>query len=145
MYRRYLYRSPRNDFDRLQRELNDLLFTPSRESTHSAPCYPAVNVFSDDNEAVMTAEVPGMDLKDIQISLVGDTLNISGEKAESVKSENVTYHRQERGCGKFERSIQLPFPVQADKVNAVYEKGILKVTLPRAEADKPRKIEIKAK
>jgi HSP20 family protein len=143
MYRRYLYRSPRNDFNQLQRELNELLSTKSRQVHHPAPCYPAVNVLSNESEAIFTAEIPGMNLSDIEISLEGDNLKITGEITTDKKDDAVIYHRQERGCGKFERAIQLPFPVQSEKVNAVYDKGVLKVTLPRAEADKPRKIEIK--
>ena len=145
MYRRYLYRPPRNDFNRLQREINELFSPPSYQKLHRAPCFPAVNVLADDDKALITAEVPGVNIKDVDISIEGDNLHISGELSADEKTEDVIYHRHERVCGKFERSIQLPFPVQSEKVKAVYEKGVLKVSLPRAEADKPKKIQISTK
>ena len=71
MYRRYLYRSPRNDFNRLQREINELFSPPSYQKLHRAPCFPAVNVLADDDKALITAEVPGVNIKDVETKFVG--------------------------------------------------------------------------
>jgi HSP20 family protein len=88
--------------------------------------------------------LPGIDPAKLDISIIGDSLTIGGvhesEKAEPERN----YHRQERSFGSFRRSIKLPFQVDADKVEAIYEKGVLQLTLPRAEAEKPRKIAIKS-
>ena len=75
---------------------------------------------------------------------MGETLTISGSRQAPADGENIRYHRQERGYGSFTRTIQLPFPIDVDKVEANYEKGVLKIWLPRAESDKPRKITVKA-
>jgi len=93
---------------------------------------------------VITAEVPGVSADEIDISVVGETLTLSGERKPEDLEGGVRYHRRERGGGRFSRSIELPFRVDADKVEAAYDKGILRVTLPRAEADKPRKITVRA-
>ena len=90
-----------------------------------------------------TAELPGFDPEGLDISVVNDTLTLSGNRcADDV--EGATYHRRERRCGKFTRSFQLPFLVEGTDVEATFEQGVLKIELPRAEADKPKKIAVKA-
>ena len=69
---------------------------------------------------------------------------MSGARAPEDVGENAKYHRRERGCGRFARSFQLPFQVQGDAVEATFERGVLRIHLPRAEADKPKKIAVKA-
>ena len=108
----------------------------------TAPCYPAMNVWTNENGAVVTAELPGFEPQSIDISVVGDTLSVSGNRAADDVGE-ARYHRRERGCGRFTRSFQLPFQVEGDAVEAAFEKGVLRITLPRAEADKPKKIAVK--
>jgi len=105
--------------------------------------FPAVNIWTNDDYAFVTAEVPGVDPKDIDIALVGGALTISGSRYMEELEENTRYHRQERGYGKFSRSIQLPFNVNAARVEANFKDGILSVNLPKAEEDKPRKISVK--
>jgi HSP20 family protein len=80
----------------------------------------------------------------LDIAVVENTLTLSGERTPAELAEGEVYHRRERGSGKFTRSFQLPFNVEANNVQAVYEKGVLRITLPRAEADKPRRITVKA-
>jgi HSP20 family protein len=93
---------------------------------------------------VVTAELPGADPEKLDISVVGDSLTISGNREAEALKAGESYHRQERSCGRFTRTIQLPFHVDAVKVAATYERGILNVVLPRSEAEKPKKISIKS-
>jgi HSP20 family protein len=105
--------------------------------------YPAVNLWRGDDDVVLTAEIPGVEPEDLDISVQNHTVTLRGSrKAESLK-EGESYHRQERGSGSFVRTVQLPFEADANNVEAKLEKGILRLTLPRAEADKPKKIAVK--
>ena len=144
MYRRYQVTNPWHEVNRLQREMNRLFedYYPTR--VRRAPSYPALNVWSNEEGLFVTAEVPGMHSEDIEISVVGDTLTLSGARKPEDLTEGGRYHRQERGYGSFNRSIQLPFLVDVAKVDATFRNGLLNVTLPRAEEDKPRKISVKS-
>jgi len=106
---------------------------------------PAIEVFEKEDKFVVKAELPGMKEEDIDISVVGDTLTIKGErKAESeVKEED--YYCCERSYGSFSRSIALPSNVDAKKIEASYEDGVLEVSLPKAPEVKPKKIAVSAK
>jgi len=141
----YSYRSPWRDMERLQREMNRLFsdaFTYAGGRT--APSYPTINVWSNNEGAVVTAELPGVNPNDIDISVVGDTLTLTGHREPEKLQEGEKYHRRERSFGKFTRSFQLPFRVEADKIEALFDKGILHISLPRAEEEKPKKIAVKA-
>jgi len=144
MYRRYRVPTVWRDMDRLQHDMNRLFdsYYPVRQ--HTAPNFPAMNVWSSDEGLVLTAEVPGIRPEDIDVSVVGETLNLTGSRKPEDLKEGGRYHRQERGYGKFSRTIQLPFPVDVNKVDATFKNGLLHISLPRAEADKPRKIAVKS-
>jgi len=144
MYRRYRIPSLRRDMDRLQNEMNRLFdaYYPARLRT--APGYPAMNVWASDDGLSITAEVPGVSTEDINISVVGETLTLTGVRKPDKLDEGSRYHRQERGYGEFTRSIQLPFPVDVGNVEATFKNGVLSVSLPRAEEDKPKKIAVKS-
>ncbi|MBN1220234.1 MAG: Hsp20/alpha crystallin family protein [Anaerolineae bacterium] len=149
MFRRpfgyYGYRSPWQEMQRLQREVDRLFSdTFTMAGGRTAPSYPAINVWTNEEGAVVTAELPGINPGDIDISVVGDTLTLSGDRKPEELDEGNKYHRRERGYGKFNRAFQLPFKVETDKVDAIFEKGILHLSLPRAEVDKPRKITVKS-
>jgi HSP20 family protein len=103
-----------------------------------------MNVWANDDGLVLTTEVPGVNPQDIDISVVGETLTLSGERMPDELKEGSRYHRQERGYGKFTRSVQLPFPVDVNAVEASFKDGVLHVAMPRAEEDKPRKITVKS-
>lgn len=132
------------DIERVQREMNrlfaDFYGTPRLQAARN---FPAMNAWTSPDGAVITAELPGVNPEDIDISVVGETLTLTGSRQPEELKEGEKYHRRERGQGKFSRTFQLPFPVEADKVEAVFDKGILHISLPRAEADKPRKIAVK--
>jgi len=132
------------EMERLRREMNRLFAGLPTSAGAAAPGYPAMNVWTNEDGAILTAELPGVDADDIDISVVGDTLTLSGDRQPDELPEEATYHRRERGRGRFSRVFRLPFPIDSDKVEAAFEKGVLRVSLPRPESDKPRKIAIKA-
>ena len=143
MYRRYRFPANWREVDRLQREMNRLFegYNPMR--VRSAPGYPAMNIWTSEDGLKVTAEMPGLNSDDLDISVVGETLTVSGVRKLDELPEGSRYHRQERGYGKFSRSVQLPFPVDVNKVEASFKDGVLSIDLPRTEADKPRKISVK--
>lgn len=131
-----------NEMDRLQREVNRL-FEPLRSVSGTSGNFPAVNIWTGEEDALLTAELPGVDPKDIDVTVKNDTVTIRGKRELEPRKENETYLRRERGEGAFVRSFALPFHVSADKVKAQYQKGILQLTLPKREEDKARKISVK--
>lgn len=141
-FRNFESYDPWREMHRIQREMNRLF---NAASYPGAQVYPAVNIFSNEDNIIVTTELPGYDPKDINISVVQDQLTIKGSRPRKDLKENEQYHRQERHIGTFERTIGLPFKVDENDVNAEYKSGILKITMARAEADKPRKIAIEAK
>ena len=105
--------------------------------------FPALNMSEDGANLYIRAELPGVRPEDIEISLEGNTLTIRGERREDV-AEHVSYHRQERQTGHFQKAISLPYEVDAENVTSELKNGILKITLPKAEVAKPKKIEVKS-
>jgi len=133
------------EMEHLRREMNRLLASlPTSAGSAAAPGYPAMNVWTNEDGAILTAELPGVNVDNINISVVGDTLTLSGNRQPDEMPEKATYHRRERAHGRFSRVFRLPFPIESDKVEASFEKGVLRISLPRPESDKPRKIAIKA-
>lgn len=104
---------------------------------------PAFDVSETDDEVIVKAELPGMDVKDIDITLTDGLLTIKGERKLEKEDKKENYHRIERRFGSFSRSLNLGASVQADSIEAGYKEGILTVTLPKAEENKPKKIEVK--
>ncbi len=104
---------------------------------------PAIDVSEDENELTITAEVPGMDREDLEVTVDNGVLCLRGEKKEEQVSEEADYHRVERRYGEFERRMRLPGYVAADKINATYQDGVLKLTLPKTEAARAKSIQIK--
>lgn len=106
---------------------------------------PGVEVYEKDDKFVVRAELPGMKKEELDISVLGDTLTIKGERKAKSEVKDEDYYRCELCYGKFSRSVALPGAVEAGKVEANYENGILEVTLPKAEEAKPKKVEVKVK
>ncbi len=106
--------------------------------------FPAVNVWIAADLALVTTELPGIDPKAIDISVINDALTLRGSRQPDGLIESESYHRRERWQGQFTKTLELSFPVEVKKVETKYAKGILSISLPRAEADKPRKISIKS-
>lgn len=104
---------------------------------------PAVDVRESKDDIVLSFDIPGVQEKEIQLSITGDLLTVRGERRfEKHEGGDHSYHRVERVYGKFERSVQLAVPVQTDKVTASYRDGVLEVKLPKADEVKPREIKI---
>jgi HSP20 family protein len=132
---------PFEEMRALQREVNRV-FDGGR---YRGPAeYPLVNVWTSENEAVVTAELPGVDPKDVDIRVLRGQLTIEGDRKADAPAEDVVCHRAERSHGRFVRTLRLPFEVEDSKVSAKYDKGVLTITLPRSEATKPKRIAIEA-
>jgi HSP20 family protein len=97
-----------------------------------------------EKEVIVKAELPGMDVKDIDIALTEDLLTIKGERKLEKDDKKENYHRIERQFGSFARSLNLRAKVRTDGIEAAYKDGILTVTLPKVEESKPKKIEVKS-
>jgi HSP20 family protein len=105
---------------------------------------PRMDLFDDGDHLIVRLEVPGMKKEEIEISLHGDMLTVSGERREQADLQNAETYRAERMLGRFQRTLTLPIQVDSRKVEAVYCDGILAIRLPKAEEAKPRQIEVKA-
>jgi HSP20 family protein len=133
------------EMERLRREMNRLFADwPTRGPWGVAPSYPAVNMWTAGESAIVTAELAGVDLDDIEIAVENDSLTLRGRRTPDDVEESATYHRQERLYGSFSRSFRLPFRVDPETVEATLGNGVLTVTLACAEAEKPKKITVKA-
>jgi HSP20 family protein len=107
--------------------------------------FPSVDVFEDKDSLLVKAELPGLKKEDIEISLQEGFLILSGERKQEEKQEGADVYRAERWVGRFHRSISLPCRVEADKIKATYNEGVLTVTLPKAEEAKPKQIQVSFK
>ena len=110
----------------------------------AAPVFPAVNVWQNDEAAAIIAEVPGVEPQDIDISVKDDVLTIAGERRAPGLPEGASWQRRERAFGRFSRAIRLPFRVDSDLVEARFADGVRRIAVRRPEADRPRRVEIKA-
>jgi HSP20 family protein len=131
----------------IQGEVNRLFDTflgrPGVTGTQAMRAWlPAVDLQETKDDLVLKVEVPGVREKDVSVSITGDLLTIKGERRWEDESKNQKFLHVERAYGQFERMIQLPLAVQADKVKATYRDGVLEITLPKAESLKPREIKI---
>ena len=108
-----------------------------------ARAYPAVNLWEDGESLHAEFELPGFRMEDIDLQVVGNELTIGGRRG-GPEREGIAYHRRERGTGEFKRMIRLPADINADQVEAKLRDGVLLVRLAKAEAAKPRKIQVKA-
>ncbi len=141
------------ELDRMQEEM-DRAFGPTRRQGdrsrrlaflpgYSARRYPLINLYEEHDNFVVEALAPGLNAKDVNVSIVGNQLTLSGEKVKTNgNTEPEAFHRNERAAGKFIRTVELPSEVDADKISAEYKNGILTVTAPKAEKARPRTIEV---
>jgi HSP20 family protein len=131
---------PWYDLDWLARPANRFSTATSMRASE----FPLVNIWANANEAVITTEIPGIDAKSVEISVAGKTVTLRGSRETDPEGDGRVYHRRERWQGQFSKTIELPFNIEADAVQAVFRKGVLQVTLPKAQADKPRTIKVKS-
>jgi HSP20 family protein len=114
----------------------------SEDGVKTRPWAPAVDIMETENELVLKADVPGVELKDIDIQLENGTLTVKGERKYEKEEKNKGFHKMERSYGSFVRYFTLPDTVDADHVHAAYEAGVLTITLPKKEVAKPKTIKV---
>lgn len=112
------------------------------EPRSARPWTPAVDIYETDNDLVIMADLPGLDMNDIHVEIENGTLSLRGERKFEGTSEGRGYHRIERSYGSFARYFTLPDTVDPEKVKADYKNGVLTVTLPKKEIAKPRAIKV---
>lgn len=125
------------DVDRTSRMFNRVTRCGSCE-------FPAVNIWVNGENAEITSEIPGIGREKLEISVSGNKVTLSGTRPIHETKEGESWLRHEIRHGDFKKTVRLPFDIDADKVNASYKNGVLHVSLPQLETDKPRKIEIKS-
>jgi HSP20 family protein len=138
--------SPFGELERMRRQMDLLSEGLSRGlwGEPTAGVFPLMNVTEDKDNYYVRAELPGFKGTDLDISVTGDTLSISGERKLPPEDEKATYHRREREAGRFSRILNLPAQMDTGKVEAHCTDGLLTITLPKAEAAKPKQIAVKA-
>jgi len=148
LYRPWAAASWGGPLEQLRQEVGAVLnrFDPgSTLSTAWRGVFPAVNFYETADAYVLMAELPGIESKDINISLERSTVTIEGErKIDYANQEGVSLHRRERQTGRFRRAFELPAAIDADKVEAVHRNGVLMLRLPKSPEDKPRQISVQA-
>jgi HSP20 family protein len=134
--------APFHELRRLQEEMGRLAgaFAPAGGLTTAG--FPAVNVYAGRDGIAVVAELPGIEAGDLEIHAHRDTLTIRGTRRPAAEKEEV-YHRRERRSGAFTRTLQLPFRVDPERIEAQLEHGVLRLSLSRPEEDKPRRIDIR--
>ncbi len=135
------------EISRLRREMDDLFNRIFGETTLSKIGFgkwqPLVDISETDTDVVVKAELPGIDAKDVDVSITGDRLIIKGEKQQEKEEKEENRYRSERYYGTYQRVIDLPTLVEEDKTEATYKKGILTITLPKVEKVKKKQIKVK--
>ncbi|HKZ04468.1 MAG TPA: Hsp20/alpha crystallin family protein [Methylomirabilota bacterium] len=137
----------RNPFDELQTEMNRLFDAflgrpaPALE-TGSRFWMPSVDVWETNDELILSVDVPGVPEKEISLSITGDVLTLKGERRGNERPNRDGYVHGERPFGRFERSLRIPVPVEAERVKATYRDGVLDVRLPKAASSRPKEIKI---
>jgi HSP20 family protein len=139
--------SPFRETDLLRESINRIFDESVLGCDVSSDCCtysPAVDIRETDEAIGITADLPGIDMKDIDIHVEGGVLTIAGEKKCAADAKEGEYHRSERAFGRFERSFTLPQTVVQDSIDAVYKDGVLTVSLPKTPEAKPKKIDVKS-
>jgi HSP20 family protein len=105
--------------------------------------YPLVNSWEDEKNYFVEAELPGLTRQEIDVSVLGNELTLTGTHEASSDEDHKTFHRRERHTGKFERILRFPVDIDDSKIEASFQDGVLKITLPKVQAALPRKVEVK--
>ena len=137
---------PFREFSTLQNRINRVFRESYREgqdeSLTTSSFAPAVDVYEDEHNVTLKIEVPGIDEKDIDVRLENNTLTVHGERKIEKEEKEENYRRVERQYGSFTRTFTLPTTVDFEKVSATYDKGVLKITLPKKAEAKPKQIKV---
>ena len=137
------------ELDSFRREMDNLWSKFFGEAplarTFTEEWSPTVDISERKNDYLIKAEHPGVDEKDVSVSISADILTIKGEKKKEEEEKDEHHYRADRYYGSFERSFRIPTGVKADKIDATFDKGVLKVTVPKAEEAKKKEITVKVK
>ncbi|MGA2533278.1 MAG: Hsp20/alpha crystallin family protein [Candidatus Aminicenantales bacterium] len=129
--------------ERMNRLFEDMAASRGEEKDLTTSSWaPAVDIYETENEVVLTAEIPGIEEKDIEIKVEDNTLTLRGERKFEKETKEENYHRIERAYGSFFRSFTLPAFVDQDRIEAEHENGVLKIRMPKRAELKPRKVKI---
>jgi len=128
--------------ERMRREMNQLMgaFRPFV----GGGVFPAINIYDNGEAYIAQAELPGVDPREVDVTVTGNTLNVKGKREIQPAGDKAAYLRRERAAGEFNRAFKLPEAVDSGKVQAIFRNGILQVMMPRAEQAQARKVSIKA-
>lgn len=129
--------------DAMDRLFEDSFVTPRTWATPFASSEPNLDVYETGNEVVVKATLPGIKPEDVDITLTGDVLTITGETKEETEQTDKNYIRRERRYGSFSRTVALPEGLEGDKADAKFENGVLTLSIPKSEQIKPKKIQVK--
>lgn len=145
-YRSRNWLSPWSELDRISLRLNRLFGEPGLSEPEATSWIPAVNVEETNDELILTADLPGLTQKDVEIASENGVLTIRGQKEEmgDANGEDRRYHMSERWSGSFQRSFTLPRTVSVNEISATFEHGVLHVHMPKAAESKGRTIQIRS-
>jgi HSP20 family protein len=135
---------PFEELSRMRRQMDRIVdaFLEPRAHGFQSGVFPAINLTEDDNHYYLRAELPGVDSEDLDIQATGRNLTIVGERKLVTEEASARYHRREREGGRFSRVLAMPKEIDADRVEARMQNGILTIKVPKAESAKPRRIAI---
>lgn len=129
--------------ERMDRLFGDYFWKPTfLERELTGEWLPAADIYEDADSVIIKAELPGMDMKDIDVKIENNTLKIRGERKLEKEDKRDNYHRIERYYGTFSRSFSLPSTVDQEKVKATYDRGVLEIVFPKKEETKPKQIKV---
>jgi len=139
---------PWKDLKNLQKEINNLFDfgnLPASTGLFDRSFSPAIDVIENTNDYTVTCELPGLEQKDIDVSIASNVLTIKGQKKDEHEEKKAKFYKKESWSGSFQRTLPLPMTVEVDKIKAELKDGMLKVTLPKKEEAKPKQIAVNIK
>ncbi|ADW17941.1 heat shock protein Hsp20 [Desulfobulbus propionicus DSM 2032] len=140
------FRNPWAEFERIRQGLDELSrsYADKGKGQARANVYPALNIYEESDRLIVTAELPGVKVHDLELSVEGETLTIQGKRDSRQNDPGISYHRREIESGSFSRAIALPVKIDTEQVGAKLSNGILTITLMKASEVKPRQIKVTA-
>lgn len=128
--------------DRMNRLFEDMSGSKEEKDLMTRSWAPSVDIYENENEVTLCAEIPGVDEKDVEIKVEDNTLILKGERKFEKEAKEENYHRIERSYGSFFRSFALPGYIDQDRIEAEHENGVLRIRMPKKPELKPRKVKI---
>jgi HSP20 family protein len=140
------FRNPWAEFERIRQGLDELsrTYVEKGKAQDRANVFPALNIYEEPDQLLITAELPGIKATDLDLFIEGETLTIQGKRPSRGNEAGVSYHRREIESGSFSRAVTLPVKVDTDAIGAKLANGILTITLIKASAVTPRQIKVTA-